>query len=198
MKFTINTWADTLDIFGFMFQYLMKEDTKDWEYIIIHHSATPITEKGSWESITKFHTSWAIDGHIVSEAEYNRIKKAEPKGHWFKTPYKDNGYHFGIDSINGKPVYKKGRPINMSGGHAGTAWNNKSLGVCMVGDYDKVSPSDELLKSLWIMVKGLMAYYKIPKDKVITHREANFLAGATESKTCAGLKFSIDKFRELL
>ncbi len=198
MKFTINTWEDTLDIFGFMFKYLMKEKTKDWEYIIIHHSATPIATNGSWEAITKFHTSWAIDGHIVSEAEYNRIKKAEPKGHWFKKPYKDNGYHFGIDNVGGELIYRKGRPLDMNGAHAGSAWNSKALGICMVGDYDKVSPSEELLKSLWIMVKGLKSFYKIPVDNVITHREANFLAGATESKTCAGSKFDIDKFRALL
>jgi hypothetical protein len=78
------------------------------------------------------------------------------------------GYNFGI---NGNGEIETGRPLNMSGAHAGPLWNSKAIGVALYGDfrYDKLSSAQK--KSAFKLIKELMEKYSIPIKNVKGHRE---------------------------
>jgi len=70
--------------------------------------------------------------------------------------------------------------------------NIKSIGICVVGNYDLEAPSPEKLALLARLVKSLMDIFNIPVANVKGHRDYNL------HKTCPGLKFDLDAFRKTL
>lgn len=126
-----------------------------WKGIIIHHSATKDNNYiDDWAAITRFHTSWRLNGNILTKkqvAEYRSDLKAlkgnkppaDWKWHGIVRPWRDNGYHWGLEIVKGKTVIQKGRPLTMQGAHC-TGLNDTHLGICCVGNYDNDRPSDSL------------------------------------------------------
>lgn len=78
------------------------------------------------------------------------------------------------------------------GAHA-VKHNIDSIGIALVGNFDIYLPTDEQLESLIEICIYLMFKYDIEPNKVLGHRE---LEGVT--KSCPGLKFDMNRFRELL
>lgn len=78
------------------------------------------------------------------------------------------GYNFGI---NGNGLIETGRPLNMSGAHAGPKWNSRAIGIALYGDfrYDKLSQVQK--ESAFKLIKELMEKYSIPVKNVMGHRE---------------------------
>ena len=66
-------------------------------------------------------------------------------------------------------------------------WNLHSIGVCLVGDFTRMGPSERQMDALVRLVRALMAEYDIPPDAVVPHR---FVHG-TE---CPGISFPWDEF----
>jgi N-acetyl-anhydromuramyl-L-alanine amidase AmpD len=77
--------------------------------------------------------------------------------------------------------------------------NRKSIGICVVGDFDSLRPSDELLNRLRKFTLGLMTVLDIPPEQVIGHRDAGLMDGFDwrkgEYKSCPGKKFPLDEFK---
>lgn len=90
------------------------------------------------------------------------IRQAHVKNGWA-----DIGYHFIIDP-QGR-VYA-GRPIGKQGAHVKDE-NEHNLGIMMMGNYDRQTPSGEALNSLKSLLVMQVRSYRVPLSKVYTHQE---------------------------
>lgn len=136
------------------------------EYIIIHHTQ----RNNDWPAFVKFR-------------------------HLYLRGWEDIGYHWLIGNtrpftIDGK-VYA-GRSEQFQGAHA-LGYNDNSLGVCLVGDFDKIVPSKKQLDALFRLVLFKMSQYNIPVENILGHRE---LSGVT--KTCPGENIDMRIIRQYL
>lgn len=169
-------------------------------YIVIHHSATPDHVLFSnFEAIRTYHKSYAIDGHIVDEdAFYDRMSMHD--GEYFKKPWKDIGYHYVIEYVDEMVVIRDGRVEDEYGAHEYRKMLNRfgklvsinfqSIGICLVGDYDKSEPLEDMYSTLESLVSKLIKKYSIPVSNILGHREIDGV-----HKTCPGKKIDMDLFR---
>jgi len=111
--------------------------------IIIHHSATVDGRTFSWQQIRKYHMSYRIDNRIVSKEEfYRRLEKKD--GRKFEKPWRDIGYHAGIELIEDHYEVLIGRPLYMMGAHC--KGYNDYIGFCFIGNWDIKEPEYERLE----------------------------------------------------
>lgn len=96
------------------------------------------------------------------------------------------GYNFFIEE-NGEII--KGRGYHI-GAHAYT-YNQKSIGICLAGNFDIHSPSIEQLKSLRKLCIFLLEQYNLSTTQILGHRELKSTA-----KSCPGKNFNMDQIRE--
>lgn len=147
------------------------------EFIIIHHSLTKDGQVPDWPAIRRYHV--------------------ETNG------WNDIGYHWGIEDVDGKLVLQTGRAVGTAGAHCKEAgMNQRSIGVCVVGNFDLAPPSVEKVYFLRDLCYSLMVNYQIPASKVIGHRDAGLLAGFDwqkgQFKTCPGRLFPMASLRDIL
>jgi len=154
--------------------------------IILHHSLTRDSRTMSWQAIRKFHMSYAINGVIVTKAEAEAYNPSQ-----VKTPYRDIGYTFGIEDINGSLEVLCGRMLGDAGAHT-RGQNSASIGICCVGNFDIAAPSKGVWNLTLKLVRSLMFVFKIPAAEVYGHREF------ASYKSCPGKKFNMEKFRKEL
>ena len=145
------------------------------EYIIVHHSLTVDGPTLSWEAIRKYHIE---------------------KNGWF-----DIGYHQGVEDVGGIMQVFRGRADKTSGAHCKElGMNSKSIGICVVGNYDIIEPPESHLIALRQICNAYMVNYEIPVDKILGHREVGLMAGFDwkkhQYKSCPGSKFDMDAFRK--
>jgi len=140
-------------------EILKKEVTKvnKPEKIIIHHSLTKDGEVKDYDAIKKYHLSQG---------------------------YNDIGYHWIIEKVNGEYILLKGRDEKVTGAHT-KGENERSIGICLVGNFDEYEPNTEQLDTLVELCKDIFARHgKMPIEP---HRKyANY-------KTCPGTKFPLNK-----
>jgi N-acetylmuramoyl-L-alanine amidase len=134
------------------------------ENIIIHHSLTKDSRTVSWGAIKNYHVN--------------------------ELGWRDIGYHFGIEDIDGQVQILTGRMMDETGAHCSQeGMNRKSIGICLVGNYD----SDPVPPKIWHQAVRLSAtlcrIFGIHADRVYGHRR---FAGY---KSCPGKNFDMDRFR---
>lgn len=136
------------------------------EYIIVHHTggtdANPLAD-------TSHHTAKDVDA-------WHRAKG-----------WNGIGYNWFIEK-DGKTV--KGRDEKSEGAHT-IGYNNKSIGICLAGNFDATMPATAQIESLRILLKQKMVEFKIPKEKIVPHR-------TFANKTCYGNKLSESWARDLV
>ncbi len=147
------------------------------EYIMIHHSLTPDGQVVDWEAIRRYHIQ--------------------------TNGWNDIGYHFGIEDVAGQIVLQKGRAVGTAGAHCKEArMNERSIGVCVVGNFDLGPPGIAKLYFLRDLCFSLMVNYQIPAANVIGHRDAGFMAGFDwqkgQYKTCPGRLFPLSTLQDIL
>jgi len=138
---------------------------EDIKFIIVHQSAMPKNDT-SFEQIKKFHV-WQGMGNIA--------------------------YHYFIEA-NGK--VRRGRNESTAGTHTKAShMNEKSIGVCLAGNFNTEDPNPSQLQSLNQILRSLLIKYKLQPDDVLAHREVP--GSATE---CPGdsLNVWLVDFREQL
>jgi N-acetylmuramoyl-L-alanine amidase len=139
------------------------------EYIILHHSASPDHETlKDFDAIRRYH----IDHN----------------------GWRDIGYHFVIEDVDGAAQVFSGRPVDQNGAHC-PGMNQKSIGICMVGNYDIAPPPAHLVDGLITVLTELMSEYKIPVEKILPHRAAAQPGHAT---ACPGKFFPMDEIKRRL
>ena len=147
------------------------EETQ-WEYIIIHHSAT---ETGSVESIHEEH-----------------LKRRDAEGnHWLGI-----GYHFVIGNGHGMPdgtvqsTFRWNEQIH--GAHSGIAvFNSRGIGICVIGNFEEAAPSKAQLDSLKTLVKVLSVRHRITPKNFMGHT-------AVKTTACPGKHFPLNEVRQVI
>lgn len=140
-------------------------------YIVIHHSLTEDSQTVSWNAIRDYHINvckWA-----------------------------DIGYHYGIELVGNQYDIFKGRVDDEEGAHC-IGFNSKSIGICVVGNFDLLHPCVAQLELLRKLVRSLMRIYGIRVENVLGHRETYQLRGVPVEKSCPGNEFSMMSFRASL
>jgi len=148
-----------------------------------------------------------IENIIVhcSDSEFGCAR--EIRNWHLKRGFRDIGYHFVI--LNGAPIkgmkldcldgqIECGRYLDEDtfiedlevGAHA-LGYNDKSIGVCLIGVKD-FTPKQ--MNSLYDLLMGLMTMYNLKPDSILGHRETEI--GKKEGKTCPN--FDIEHFREII
>ena len=148
----------------------IKRGQKDWQYIILHHS-------------------WSTDSKITSDWEGIKRYHTEELG------WKDIGYHFGLEYVQNILVLRFGRSLEEVGAHC-LGFNKIGIGICLIGNYDIQIPTTEQLSALHELCKILMQLYAISPKHIIGHRESYGLLGKEQQKTCPGILFPMNDFRE--
>lgn len=144
---------------------LMK-DTQDWTEVIWHHSATKDGRTYNWPAIRKYHI--------------------HTKG------WRDIGYHFGIERVDGILQINIGRPLAWHGAHT-IGHNKTAIGICVVGNYDGMEPDEELLRLCVKFAREIQRHY--PMMGASSHHYHNEFS----PKTCPGQQFTrLEKFRHLI
>ena len=132
------TWLDDSS-------YIQIPESKNilWQEIIIHHS-------------------WTEDNQELSDTEAIRRYHTEHNG------WRDIGYHFIIEYINGEPIVKLGRDLNTTGAHT-KGRNDKGIGICIVGKYDDKYFSQDTMELLKKLCLVLMQEYPIGLRNIKPH-----------------------------
>ena len=127
------------------------------EVIIIHHSATKDGTAKDFSAIKNYH---------------------ENELGWL-----DIGYHWIIEIVDGEPMTIKGRDESMNGAHT-KGMNTKSIGVCVVGNYDK----DNLPTVLYNELLELIADIRLRRGNLPLEQHNEYA-----NKTCPGLNFPFNQ-----
>jgi N-acetyl-anhydromuramyl-L-alanine amidase AmpD len=163
-------------------------------HIVVHHSLSPDGKAFDWGGIRKFHMSWRDpQGNVLTQEEgLRRQLQNEP----VTAPWRDIGYHFGVELISDNHEILVGRWVDEDGAHCPELkMNQVGIGVCVVGNYDEQVPCSGAWNKAIGLVKRLIQAYDIPVENVLGHGEVQKLAGNSWQKTCPGKTFHMDKFR---
>jgi murein DD-endopeptidase MepM/ murein hydrolase activator NlpD len=141
-----------------------------WKYIVIHHSGV---DEGTVKGMDRYHR------------EVRRMENG--LAYHFVI---GNGHGMGDGEIAAGPRW---RP-QLAGGHLRSEYQNQiSIGICLVGNYDKHGPSPAQLRSLTALTRALMNRCDIPLSGVKTHQQINVV-----HTRCPGSKFPTRSFIETL
>jgi len=153
------------------------------EFIIIHHSASPDNPRGNdYKGICKYHTSYRYKDEIIVP---DIAKKLMGAGQKVEAPWEGPcGYHYVLEYVGGYVAIHKGRDELRHGAHCSEEkMNFKSIGICVVGNYDKQAPSDEIMRYLAELCADICKRHNIPVTNIKPHREY------ATYKTCPGTAF---------
>lgn len=141
----------------------------DVKSIIIHHSVTKDNpDSNNYAGICNYHQS---------------------KG--WKTPC---GYHYVWEYINGNLIKHIGRLEDENGAHTKeNEMNFHSIGICVVGDFDKEYPTEELYEELSKDIVEIMKRYpNIEIDDIVPHSKY------APYKSCPGKNFDMIRLKRLI
>jgi len=146
------------------------EESFRWRYIVIHHSAT---DEGNAKAFDRYHRQRGMENGLA--------------------------YHFVIgNGTAGKgdgeiEVGKRWR-LQLDGGHTALRWvNHIGIGICLVGNFSKYTPTPRQMEALTQLVAKLMRRYNIPLANVVGHGEIH--PNHTE---CPGKYFPMDELKSRL
>jgi len=132
------------------------------KYIVLHHSASP-------------------DGRILKD--FDAIKAEH-----LRRGYRDIGYHWVIELVNGVFVATPGRAEWEDGAHC-PGRNQDSIGICCVGNFQKDIPSEQLYRFVAAKCRDIMTRH--PIKEIGGHRD--YFA-----TVCPGTNFNVDHIRQLV
>ncbi len=136
-----------------------------WKYIVIHHSAT---RDASPKGMDAYHRARGMENGLA--------------------------YHFVIGrggQMQDGATYVGNRwKKQLDGGHlAKASLNAKAIGVCLVGDFTKQTPTALQMRSLNGLVDYLLAKCRLKSDSVKTHRQIH-----PRHTACPGNRFPVSSF----
>jgi hypothetical protein len=115
------------------------------------------------------HHSAATTGTLTGIDRYHRNVR-----------HMENGlaYHFVIGNGNGLGNGEIGIGARwtrqLDGGHViSEAQNKVSLGICLIGNFDKSKPTAKQMERLTALVRALLVRCKLPPSAVHTHQQIN-------------------------
>ena len=125
-----------------------------------------------------------IHHYATSKGNAEIFRRAHKKRGW-----REVGYHYiiGNGTNSGDGEAEVGRGESETGAHT-VDYNNKSIGICLVGNFEEQVPTEKQLKTLLALCRDIMGRYSIPAEKVLGHREVS-------NTLCPGKNFDLEKFR---
>lgn len=142
-----------------------------WECIVIHHSA----------------------GEVGGKWRFDRLHRAPPRN------WNELGYHFvignGSDTPEGAIEVGSRWTKQKHGAHCKTPdnyYNDRGVGICLVGNYENHSPSAAQMQALARLVRFLQQRSGIPRSRILAHGQ---ITGHT---ACPGTYFSLGKLHTML
>lgn len=152
--------------------WVPQQPPRDWQYIVIHHTATT---SGSVESIHRTH----------------RARRDAAGNRW-----RGIGYHFvignghGMDDGQIEPTFRWRDQI--AGAHAGdVTYNNQGIGICLIGNFEQAPPTGAQLEALTALVQTLSDEYGIPAANIKRH-------GDVKATACPGRYFPMQALTQVL
>jgi len=136
-----------------------------WKYIVIHHSAT---RDASPKGMDAYHRARGMENGLA--------------------------YHFvigrGGQMQDGSTYVGNRWKKQLDGGHlAKASLNARSIGICLIGDFTKQTPTALQLRSLNGLVDYLLARCRLKVDAVKTHKQIH-----PRHTACPGTKFPASAF----
>lgn len=122
-------------------KHYRRRDLSRVDTIIVHHSGS---DKSTLESMSVYHTEDKPDGHGWPRLSYHYVI--------------NGGVIFQINDIDKLTYHCKG-------------YNIRSIGICMIGNYEDKLPYPDDLNALTGLIKTLN--FSIPGLKVIGHRDVH-------------------------
>ena len=145
----------------------------------------PRVRRGRWKHIVVHHSGDNTNSIKGMEHYHRRVRRME------------NGlaYHFvignGVNTGDGKIYVGDRWNRQIRGGHvASTALNEIAIGICLIGNFDKKTPTLKQRLSLKALVYKLRRRTGIPFNEVRSHRDIN-----PKPTACPGRRFNL---REIL
>jgi len=141
-----------------------------WTHIVIHHSATTT---GNARTLDRIHRQRGFTNGL--------------------------GYHFVIDNgtvgrRDGSVEVGRRWVRQQKGAHCDAGgMNQHGIGICLVGDFTHHPPSPAQLQALVSLVNTLRAYYRIPRSRIIRHRDVY-----GKQTACPGDRFPWAEFKRRL
>lgn len=89
------------------------------------------------------------------------------KWHVEDNGWSDIGYHYVIE---GEGQVVLGRPVGIAGAHV-KGDNKHTIGICVVGNFEREEPHEKQLEALDLLLRGLMAVYELERKDIYVHRE---------------------------
>lgn len=121
-----------------------------WKYIVIHHSAT---DRGSAKGMDRYHRE---ERHMENGLAYHFVI--------------GNGHGAGDGEISVGSRWRR----QIKGGHvATTSLNEKSIGICLVGNFEKAPPTRKQMESLRALNEYLRKRCGLNRSRVKPHRDIN-------------------------
>jgi len=118
--------------------------------------------------LTIHHEGWTPVNFTSQSATADRLEKIR-KYHTGENRWGDIGYHYIIDRAG--RVWE-GRPIEYQGAHVKNN-NEHNIGILVLGNFDKQSPSSAQLQSLYGTTGALTKQHRIKTALVRSHQEIN-------------------------
>lgn len=119
--------------------------------------------------ITIHHEGWTPVNFTSKSATAERIEKIRKFHTGPDRRWGDIGYHYIVDRAG--RVWE-GRPIQYQGAHVRNN-NEHNVGILVLGNFEKQSPSSAQLKGLYSTVDALAKKHKVKTALVRSHREIN-------------------------
>lgn len=142
--------------------------SREWKYIVVHHSATHTGGARRFHRSHKFNNGWE---HGL-------------------------GYHFvignGTDTPQGVVEVGHRWTKQLHGAHCKTPdnrYNDRGIGICLVGNFENAPPSAAQMETLAGLVWHLMNACDIPPSRLYTH------GGLTHRTACPGSNFSLPELK---
>jgi len=132
------------------------------KYIVLHHSATK-------------------DGTVYRD--FDSIKRNH-----LARGYRDIGYHWVVEKINGKLTAIPGRAEWDTGAHC-ISRNEDGIGISVVGNFQEEVASEDLYRFVAKLCQDIMSRH--PIKEIGGHRDYSATA-------CPGKNFDVDKIRQLV
>lgn len=137
-----------------------------WRYIVIHHSGV---DEGTMKGMDRYHREERRMEHGLA-------------------------YHFVIGNGDGMGdgeigIGQRWRE-QLNGGHlASEKQNSYSLGICLVGNFDKSRPTAKQMQSLTALTRALMKRCNLTNSSIRTHQQINVVR-----TRCPGRHFPMPTF----
>ncbi|MFZ4572788.1 MAG: N-acetylmuramoyl-L-alanine amidase [Phycisphaerales bacterium] len=134
------------------------KDQPRWNLTKPMNGVSRITVHHEGDAVYTARTQSTVARRLEGIRQYHRSKGKE---------WADIGYHYIIDPAG--RVWE-GRPISVEGAHVAKT-NDHNLGVMVLGNFDRQSPTGDQLSSLVGFVRSQMLRYRVPTSRLYTHQE---------------------------